>query len=186
MLSTVTTQPQTQTKSESGYLMPLITLGLTGIAIWKGVDWIKEWQSRKATEEAQKSTLKHELNIKRTQQKIAEIERKAYRTGINANKKTVSVNVVNEVQKIINGFFVVLTDSNGIKKYILKDAKSINAAQIKDAVFNTPLNSIDLLQKLYNIYTGRNFLSDTNKLPYGVAKQIETVLNVAQQKYGKK
>lgn len=184
MLSTVTT-PQTQTESKSGYIMPLVTLGLTGIAIWKGIDWLKEWQSRKETEKAQQSTLKHELSLKRTQERIAEIERKAYVKGVNANKKIVTVNIINQAQEIINGFFVVLTDKNGIKKYILKSQNNISASQIKNAIFNTPLQSIGLLQKVYNIYTGRNLLNDCQKLPANTYTEIKTVFSFAQKKYGK-
>lgn len=180
-----TIAPATQSETKQSFVMPLIALGLTGLAVWKGIDWLKDWQSQKATEQAQQSTLKHELNLKRTKERIAEIERKAYVKGVNANKKTVSVNIINQAQEIINAFFVVLTDKNGTKKYILKAEKNIPASQIKNAIFNTPLNSIALLQKVYNIYTDRNLLNDCQKLPPNIYTEIKTVFSFAAQKYGK-
>lgn len=174
-----------QESKNSGYIMPLIALGLTGIALWKGIDWFKDWQSQKETEKAQASALKHELNIKRTQERINAIERKAIVSGVNANKKTVTVNIINQANEIINSFFVVLTDKHGTKKYILKADKNINAFKIKSAIFSTPLKSIGTLQQVYSIYTGRNLLNDCQKLPPNTYTEIKTVFEFAAKKYGK-
>lgn len=184
MLSTVTTPTETS-KDSSGVIVPLVSVAAIGIGLWKGFAWLQDYQSRKATEEAQKNILKHDLSIKRTHERIAEIERKAYVTGVNSNKKTVTVNIINQTQEIINGFFVVLTDKNGIKKYILKAEKNISASQIRNAIFNTPIKSIGLLQKVYNIYTGRNLLNDCQKLPPNTYTEIKTIFAFAQKKYGK-
>lgn len=187
MISEVKTLPATQQRSDQGIIMPLIGLGIIGIAAWKGFSIYQDWQSKKNIEKSQENILKHELSLKKTKEKISDIERKAYVTGINGYKKIVSINIINQVNEIINNFFIVLTDSNGIKKYIIKSEKDIKKAapKIKAAIFQTPIKSLGTLQKVYNIYTNRNLLNDCQKLDLNTYTEIKTLFSFAFKKYGK-
>lgn len=173
---------RTEEKNPNNLIL-IISLGLAGIAIWKGINYFKEKQSQKEIEKAQAGSLKHELNLKRTQQKIAEIERRAIVSGMNSYKKNVSVNIINQAKEIINSLFLVLTDKNGNVKYHPRPSNQINVTNVRHAVFSTPLKSIGLLQKVYNIYTGRNLLTDAQKLPLKTYTEIKTIFTLAQQKY---
>lgn len=183
MLSQIKTVPAQGQSQQINPLMLLLGLGMAGVAVWKGADIIEAIRSGKETEKSRTRTREHELNIRRTQERIRKIEARAYVSGINSYKKTVTVNVINLAKEIIKGFYLVVTDSAGVTRYHRKADKNIEAAKIKAAIFSTPLNGINMLQKVYSIYTGKSLLEDCQRLPLNDYAQIKAIFTVAFQKF---
>lgn len=169
-----------------GWLIPALgiggvfTLGYFGYQAWDKV------RADKATKEATEGALKSTLDLKKRQEAINKIETtKGFVTGVTANNptKNTTVNIFDQAKKLINEFYIKLTDKNGLDRYIRKADKNINQANIKSVYYNTPLNSIAKLNKIYNIYTSKSFKEDSQKLNANLQAQIEAINNVAFKKF---
>lgn len=172
-------------KIEGKGLSTAATIALVGggaFVLWKGFTMIQDYFSRKRTEEATQNIIKSTLSIEKTKGKIADIERKAYVSGVNSYGKQTTVNLVNQVKEIINAYFVTIIDKNGLTKYYPKG--EINQDNIVKAVFNTPVKNLKNLSKIYAIYTGRDFLNDMQKLTPKNYQSIKAVFTVSFKKYG--
>lgn len=184
MLSRVET-PTAQAPSKGGYILPLIGLAVAGVAIWKGLDWLKEIRSGKETEKAQKETLKHEISLQKTKQRIAEIERtKGIVKGLNAYNKQVSVNVINQAKDLIYNFYTQVNLSTGYTKFWPRPKKDINQEKIILIIRSTPINGYNLLQKIYTIYTGKNLLDDIRNFAPDKYELSKALFNLGL-KYGR-
>lgn len=166
---------------------PFILLGLGGLAIWQFSKYLEKSREQKSIETSNENILKHDINIKKNLEKINIIEQNAYVSGFNSLNKKVSVNIVNVCNEIINALFVVFTDKNGIKKYILKSDSEIknNSKAVLNAILNTPLKYLPLLEKIYSIYTNRNLLNDCQKLDFTTYTKIKAVITFAHQNKSK-
>lgn len=162
---------------------PFILLGLGGLALWQVTKYFNKSREQKSIEASNQNILKHEINIKKNLEKINVTEQNAYVSGLNSLNKKVSVNIVNVCKEIINAFFIVFTDKNWIKKYILKSDSEIknNSQIVLNSILNTPLKYLPLLEKIYSIYTNRNLLNDCQKLDYQTYTKIKAVINFAHQ-----
>lgn len=163
--------------------VPVIALGGLGIAGYFGY---KAWDKKREEEsidKANKSALTHELNRKRTEQRIEKIEQSGYVKGINSFGKNVNVNLFTHVKEAINEFYIPLTDKYGITKYIRKAVKSINQAKVKNAFFSMPVESVAKFAKIYNLYTGKTFVTDAQQLEPALYQQIKVIFEVANKKF---
>lgn len=162
---------------------PFILLGLGGLALWQVTKYFNKSREQKSIEASNQNILKHEINIRKNLEKINVTEQNAYVSGLNSLNKKVSVNIVNVCKEIINAFFIVFTDKNWIKKYILKSDSEIknNSQIVLNSILNTPLKYLPLLEKIYSIYTNRNLLNDCQKLDYQTYTKIKAVINFAHQ-----
>lgn len=183
-MNAAVTQP-TQGAGASNTLLTVVAIAGVGFGAWKLIDYLKERESSKETEKARANILKSEISLKKTKERIAEIERKAYRGGINGYGKPVTVNVINQAKEVINGFFDTYKSSAGLDTYVMKKPEKIKEVTIVDSIFKTPLNSLGTLAKVYNIYTGRDLLNDSQKLSANNYTKIKTLYAFAYKKYGK-
>ena len=176
-------KPTTTTQQSTGVLMPLLIIGIGGVAVWKGFDYFGKERERKEIEKATQSKLKSEMDTIRTKEAIAKIESKAYVSGVNGYGKTKTVNIVNQAKELINLFLITLTDANGINKYILRSKPQANDAKIRTVIFETPLNNLRKLAVIYNIYTKRDLLQDCQKLSLNTNTEIKKLYEIAYKKY---
>lgn len=171
----------------TGVVLPIVAVAGLGVLGYFGY---KAWDKKReeaAIESANANSLKHELSIKKTMQKINETEtKKGYVSGFNSFGKNVTVNIFTQVKEAIKQFYASYTDKYGITKYIPKE--TVNQVAVKNAFFDTPVMSVELFAKLYNIYTTKSFIDDAQKLSPNLYAQIKAIFTVAhnQKKKGVK
>lgn len=174
-----------QPSEKMGLALPLIGLGGFGVAAYFVY---QAWDKKRATEiieKANANSLKHELNLKKTNAKIAQIENRAFVTGKNSRGKVVTINISDAAKTLINQFYNRLTDQYGLEKFIKKNPKDISSKIVTETILTTPLNNIAKLYKIYNIYTGQNFKTDVFKLDSVAQSMIKTVDQAAYKYYPK-
>lgn len=168
-----------------GVILPLIVLGVVGAGGYFGYKAWDKKREEKAIEKANEETLKHKLNIKKTDIKIANAERDTYVKGKNAFGKTVNVNLSAQVKEALNGFYTPFTDKYGTTRYNVKPKNQIDEPKIKSAIFNMPLNGIAKFDKWYSNYLsagkGGSFLNDAQKLSPALYKQIKVIYEVSKK-----
>lgn len=184
MLSEIKT---TESKSAyTGALIPILGIGATfGLAFF-GFKYLDKKREEEAIKKAQESALKSTLDLKKRQERINQMETsKGFFTGVTANSpnKPVTVNMFDQAKGLISEFYIKLTDKNGLDHYIKKAENKINQANVKSIYYNTPLNNIARLNKLYNIYTSKSFKEDSLKLRPELQAQITAINNVAFKKF---
>lgn len=184
MLSEIKT---TQSKSPySGVLLPVLGIGaIFGAGYFGYKVWDKK-REEKAIKEANESILKSTLSLKKRQENINRIEStKGFFSGVTANSPTkpVTVNMFDQAKNLIAEFYIKLTDKNGLDHYIKKSIDKVNQANVKSIYRNTPLNNINRLNKLYNIYTSKSFKEDSLKLSPNIQAEITAINNVAFKKF---
>lgn len=166
--------------------VPIIALGGLGVAGYFGYQAWDKYRADKAIKQSNENALKSTLDLKKRQENINKIETtKGFFSGVTANspKKSVTVNIFDQTKKLISEFYTKLTDKNGLDLYIKKPVDSINQANVRSIYFNTPLNSIARLNKIYNIYTSKSFKEDSLKLKPNLIAEIEAINKVSQQKF---
>jgi hypothetical protein len=175
--------PATQTNAQgSNTVTTVLIVAAVGLVAWKGFDFINKWREEKETDKARKNALKSELDTQKTKEKIATIENKSF-TGVNGYGKTVTEFPILLAKKAITGFYNVINLQSG--KTLYKAKPEIETAKILQAFYSTPLNAVSVFVRAYSAYTGYNFMSDINKLPYADQAKIKTVINVSKQKFPK-
>lgn len=174
---------KTQQSGSGSVLTPILGIGALAVASYFGYKIYDKKREEQAINKAQAESLAHTLNIKKTNARIGAIENKAFVKGINSNKKNVTVNITDQAKKLVNQFYSKTTDKNGLDHYSKKSASNINEATVRGAIFETPLNSIAKLYKLYNIYTGENLKTDSLKLSQNLQAEIQAINNVAYKNF---
>lgn len=180
MLSDVNTPQQS---GSGGILVPILVIAGIGTAGYFGYKIYDKKREEEAIEKANKSALTHELNRKRTEQRIEKIEQSGYVKGVNSFGKNVNVNLFTQVKEAINEFYIPLTDKYGITKYIRKAVKNINETKVKNAFFNMPVSSVAKFAKIYNLYTGKTFVTDAQQLSPALYQQIKVIFEIANRKF---
>lgn len=175
--------------SSGGVVVPIIAIAGVGVL---GIFGYKAWDKKReeaAIESANANALKSELSIKKTMQKINDTEtKKGFVSGVNSFGKKVTINIFTQVKEAIKQFYTPYTDKYGITKYISKPIAQINQSAVKNAFFDTPVMSVELFAKVYNIYTTKSFIDDAQKLSPNLYAQIKAIFTVAhnQKKKGVK
>lgn len=172
-----------QSTGSGSIWLPILGIGGVGVLGYFGYKAWDKKREEQAIDKAQKSALTHELNRKRTEQRIEKIEQSGYVKGINSFGKNVNVNLFTQVKEAINEFYIPLTDKYGITKYIRKSAKNINETKVKNAFFNMPVSSVAKFAKIYNLYTGKTFVTDAQQLSPALYQQIKVIFEIANRKF---
>jgi|GEM_PF-6587933 len=179
-----TTQQPVIVKSggSAGAVLPLLAVAGLGVVGFFGYKAWDKKSTEAAIEKANANSLQHDLSIKKTMQKINETEtQKGYVSGVNSFGKKVTVNIFTQVKETIKEFYTIYTDKYGLNKYIPKIKDDINQANVKNSFFDTPVLSVELFAKVYNIYTGKNFIDDAQKLSPNLYAQIKAIFEVAHK-----
>lgn len=166
--------------------VPVIALGGLGVAGYFGYQAWDKYRSDKAITQSNENALKSTLDLKKRQENISKIETtKGFFSGVTANspKKAVTVNMFDQTKKLIGEFYIKLTDKNGLDLYIKKPNDKINQSVVRSIYFNTPLNQIARLNKLYNIYTSKSFKEDKLKLKPNLIAELDAIDKVSYQKF---
>lgn len=177
-MSTEVKQP-----GQQSFIVPILAVGAVGVVGYFGYKYLDKKREQAAIEQATVNARKSELSLKKTKERIATIENKAFVSGINGFGKQITVNIVNQAKELINQFYLSVTDSNGITKYHKKSPVKINQTIVKDAIFKTPLKELRKLASIYNIYTGGNLLEDSQRLDLNLYTQIKKLYEIAYKKY---
>lgn len=165
-----------------GVILPLVAVAGVGVLGYFGYKAYDKKREEKAINEANEKSLQHDLNIIKTKKNIDKIESKAFVTGVNSFSKKVTVNITTQVKEAINQFYFSTVDKNGITKYAKKAIKNVDQNKVREAFFNTPVLSVKHFASLYNIYTGKSFIDDAQKLNKPLYYQIKAIFEVAHKK----
>lgn len=172
----------------TGVVVPIIAIGGLGVLGYFGYKAWDKKSTEAAISEANANSLKHDLSIKKTMQKINETEtQKGFVSGVNSFGKKVTINIFTQVKETISQFYVVYTDKYGLNKYVPISKENINQSAVKNSFFDVPVLHVQLFAKVYNIYTGKSFIDDAQKLSPNLYAQIKAIFGVAnKQKKGVK
>ena len=170
-----------------GIVLPIIALGGLGVASYFIYQAWKTKHSDAETEKANQDIIKSQLNIKKTDTKIATAENKMFVKGVNAYGKNTEVNLSAQVKEAVNAFYIILTDKYGTAKYIRRSPGTVDENRVKQSFFNTPVIATQKFIKLFQAYTGKSFVTECEKqsaeTSSALYKSIKAIIEVAHKKY---
>lgn len=168
-----------------GVLVPILGVGAVAVIGYFGYKAWDKKREEKAIDEANANALKSELSIKKRNEAINKIEtgKKSFVSGKNSYGKQITVNLITQVKEAIDGFFIKTIDQYGTAKYTARSKENINQAKIKNAFFSMPVKNVYDFQKIFNIYTSKSFIEESQKLEPSLYSHIKVIFDVANKKF---
>lgn len=171
--------------SGGGLIVPLLIVAGVGTVGYFGYKAWDKKREEKAIDEANKNALQSELDIKKRNEAIHKIEtgKKAFVSGKNSFGKQITVNIITQVKEAIDGFYIKMEDKYGTAKYVIKSKENINQKKIKQAFFSVPVKNVSDFAKIFNIYTSKSFIEESQKLAPELYSHIKIIFDVANKKF---
>lgn len=168
-----------------GALVPILGIGAIAVVGFFGYKAWDKKREEKAIDEANKNALQSELDIKKRNEAIHKIEtgKKAFVSGKNSFGKQITVNIITQVKEAIDGFYIKMEDKYGTAKYVIKSKENINQKKIKQAFFSVPVKNVSDFAKIFNIYTSKSFIEESQKLAPDLYSHIKIIFDVANKKF---
>lgn len=168
-------------ESKNSALTPVIIVGGLGLLAWQGFKYFDKAREQREIDKARESGINSAVNIVKSKQRVDSLEQKALFKGVNGYGKIVTSNYITNAKEIIDGLLnTILDKQSGINKYSVKTQPK--ESKVLNALFETPIDALPKLLKVYAIYTQRSLIDDLQKLSPNNYAKVKALFNVMNKR----